>query len=231
MRLSVATLVGSLLVSGLSFEKWQKDIDRFEPAIQKFEELDRTEVHREDAILFVGSSSIRLWETIAEDMAPYPVIQRGYGGAKFSDLAYFADRIISPHDYRALVIFVANDVSGRPTDKSPEETTAYFQHVLDTVRKHKPDVPVFLIEITPTESRWKVWEQIQETNTALKAAVEADPNGHFIQTAPHYLSDEGRPRSELFVQDRLHLNRDGYRLWASVIKERLDDVLDVPAER
>jgi lysophospholipase L1-like esterase len=218
-------ILSHLLLDPSAFEPWQADIDRFAPAIAEFEKLDQTEEYRDDAILFTGSSSVRLWKTIAEDVAPYPVIQRGYGGARFSDLAYYAERIITPHKFRAVVIFVANDVAGTDRDKPPAETAKFFRHVLEVIRSKNPDAPVFLVEITPTARRWEVWDQTQATNQALRKVIEADPNGHFITTAQHYLNDDGQPRTDLFVEDRLHQNRDGYRLWGKLIRDELDKVL------
>ena len=88
------------------------EVKAWENDIHKFEQLDKSEKYSEDAILFAGSSSIRLWTTLETDMAPYPVIQRGYGGAKLSDFAVYADRIFAPHPCRAIVIFIANDITG-----------------------------------------------------------------------------------------------------------------------
>jgi lysophospholipase L1-like esterase len=218
-----------LLLDPTAFEPWQSDIDRFAPAIEAFEKPNQTEENADDAILFTGSSSVRLWETIAEDVAPYPVIQRGYGGARFSDLAYYAERIIAPHEFRAVVIFIANDVAGTDRDKAPAETVKFFRHVLQVIRRKNPDAPVFLVEITPTARRWDVWDQTQATNAALRKVIESDPHGHFITTAEHYLNDDGQPRTELFVEDRLHQNRDGYRLWGRLIRAELDKVLGPPA--
>ncbi len=96
----------------------QTATQRWEQAIQAMETRDRTEADPADSILFIGSSSIRRWDDIAIDMAPYRIIQRGYGGAKYSDLAVYAERLIRPHQYRGLVIFVANDVSGSPSDQT-----------------------------------------------------------------------------------------------------------------
>ena len=124
------------------------------------------------------------------------------------------------------MIFVANDVSGSETDKQPDETVKFFSHVLEVVRAKQPDVPVFLIGITPTARRWDVWDKVQATNAALKAAVEADPHGHFIATASQFLDAQGQPRTELFISDKLHLNHDGYQLWASIIKAELAQVLE-----
>jgi lysophospholipase L1-like esterase len=230
MNFTPCLLLTLLALDAPDFEPWQPDIERFAPAIEAFEQLDQSEQYPDDAILVTGSSSVRLWKTIAEDLAPYPIIQRGYGGARFSDLAAYAERIIAPHEFQAVVIFVANDVAGTDRDKPPAETARFFRHVLQVIRKKNAEAPVFLVEITPTARRWAVWEKTQATNAALRKVIEADPHGHFISTAEHYLNEEGQPRTELFIEDRLHLNREGYRKWGSIIRPALDEVLGpVPA--
>ena len=100
------------------------EVKSWENDIKNFEQLDNTEKYQDDAILFAGSSSIRLWTTLEKDMAPYHVIQRGYGGAKLSDFAVYARRIFDPHPCKAIVIFVANDITGTEQDKTPEEVAA-----------------------------------------------------------------------------------------------------------
>ncbi len=92
--------------------------EKWEETIQKMEAQDRQEKDPENGVLLIGSSSIRLWETASEDLAPFPVIPRGYGGARYSDLAVFIDRIIKPHRFRACVMFVGNDVTGSKDDRT-----------------------------------------------------------------------------------------------------------------
>ena len=111
-------------------------VERWGDAIAQLELKDKIETHPGNSILFVGSSSIRRWDEIGADMAPYHPIQRGYGGAKWSDVAIFAERLISPHTFRAVVFFVGNDITGRADDKSPEEVTGLFSYVLGRVREH-----------------------------------------------------------------------------------------------
>ena len=197
----------------------------WEDEIQRFERRDEVEVHADDALLFVGSSSIRLWESLAADMAPYPVIQRGYGGARYSDLAIYAERVIKPHEYRAMVMFVANDVSGEPRDHTPEQVGRFVRHILGIAKSHRPGAPIFIIEVTPTESRFAVWPEIRKVNATLREIALTTDNTYFIPTAEYYLDASGNPRPELFVDDKLHLSRDGYALWATLIRRRLDDVL------
>jgi hypothetical protein len=208
-------------------------VKRWEDDIKKLEARDESEPDPVDAILFIGSSSIRRWQDLAIDMTPYRTIQRGYGGAKFSDLAVYAERLICPHDYRAVVIFVGNDVSGKPTDHTPDQVEQLVRHVVGVAQRHRPQSPVLLIEVTPTEKRWAVWPKVREVNARLREIALATPHTYFLPTAGHMLRPEGTPRIELFVEDKLHLNRQGYGLWSELIRRRLDEIfrsmVSVPA--
>jgi lysophospholipase L1-like esterase len=201
------------------------EVTSWESDIRTFEHMDSVETYPPNSILFAGSSSIRMWSTLARDMAPYPVIQRGYGGARLSDLAVYARRIIYPHPCRAIVMFVANDITGNKDDKSPEEVSRLFKYVLQTIRRKLPDIPVFWIETTPTALRWEVWPQISQANKLIKAACEADKNTYFITTDFAFLNDSGLPNENLFQSDRLHLNAEGYAVWTKIIKKELQRVI------
>jgi hypothetical protein len=201
-------------------------VERWEREIVRLESKDETETHPRDSILFVGSSSILRWKEINADMAPYHPIQRGYGGAKWSDVAVFAKRLISPHAFRAVVFFVGNDISGNKTDKTPDEVAGLFAHVLGAVREHNKQAAVFYVAVTPTASRFDAWPAIKAANTAARAFCQTSPNTYFIGTESVFLDDAGEPRPELFVEDALHLNRDGYVRWAAAIKSHLDTVLN-----
>ncbi len=201
------------------------EVKAWESDIEKFEQLDISKSYPSDAVMFAGSSSIRLWSTLGKDMLPYNVIQRGYGGAKLSDFAVYADRIIYPHQCSAIVLFVGNDITGDENDKSPEEVASLFRNVLYTIRRKYQDTPVFWIQVTPTSSRWHVWPEIKEANELIRKLCENHRNTYFINTEQAFLNASGLPRNELFISDKLHLNEDGYALWAEIIKNELNKVL------
>ncbi|WDQ17323.1 GDSL-type esterase/lipase family protein [Rhodopirellula sp. P2] len=198
---------------------------RWEKEIQKYEALDAETTDPADGILLIGSSSIRRWDTAAEDLAPFRVIPRGYGGAKFSDLAVFAERLITPHDFRAVVVFVANDISGKPNDAAPAEVEKLVRHVVAVAREHRPDAPVLLVEITPTRSRYDAWPKIRKLNARLREICFTEPNVHFVATAETFMTHANQPRENLFVGDQLHLNEEGYVIWGNLIRHRLIEVL------
>ncbi len=225
LLLSSILLAGFLASCNVSRKYTAEATKNWEKDILKFEQQDKSEKDPANAILFAGSSSIRLWSTLKEDVAPYPVIQRGFGGSKFSDMAVYAKRIIYPHQFKALVIFEANDITGSKTDKTPAEVVKLFRDIVKTVRKKYADQPIFLFEITPTKSRWAVWPTVKQTNQLLKETCSKLHNTYFIETASAYLNKDGEPRNELFIKDMLHQNHEGYIIWGDLAKKKLDEVL------
>ncbi|MEO0447802.1 MAG: hypothetical protein AAF191_17165, partial [Verrucomicrobiota bacterium] len=156
-----------------SEEKWAK-------AFADFDQRNAEESHPPTSVLFVGSSSIRRWNAIAQDMAPYHPIQRGFGGSRWSDLAVHADQLITPHQFQAVVCFVANDIAGKPEDKEPQEVRELVSYFVRRLRAHDATAPIFLIPVTPTPKRWKVWPTADQANTLLRALCQDDDGLHFI---------------------------------------------------
>ena len=203
-----------------------KAISKWEKPIAALEELAKTEVTSKESVLFFGSSSIRRWDTIKQDMSPWLTIQRGYGGAKLIDANHYAARILGPYigaanpkRCKAIVIFVGNDISGnQEKDASPELVGQRFSRLLQYIRQSDPNLPVFWIEVTPTNKRWKSWPQIQAATRQVQTVLDRDPNAFLIPTAGAYLGEDGTPRSELFVDDELHLNETGYEIWSAILK-------------
>jgi hypothetical protein len=227
MRRNIVLLISFILLSCSPIRKYQNlpEVRSWENDIQKFEQLDKSDKYPQDAILFAGSSSIRLWTSLEKDMVPYHVIQRGYGGAKLSDFAVYADRIFDPHQCRAIVLFIANDITGSSQDKTPENVAALFRNVLKTIRKTHPVTPVFWISITPTVLRWKVWPEIEKANSLIKEICDKKKNTYFIKTDFAFLSENGLPKDELFRDDKLHLTEKGYAVWTEIIKKELNNIL------
>ena len=198
-------------------KKWTKAID-------DFDEVNALESDPADAILFIGSSSIRRWDSLPADLSPYRTIRRGYGGAKFTDMAVFVDRLVKPHDYRALVMFIGNGVTGKPEDHTPDQIESLARYIVNVSHQHQPNAPVLLLEITPCEKRFAAWHKIRAVNARLREVALSTPHTYFIPTASHFLTPEGTPRNELFVEDQLHLNESGYEIWGTLVRRRLNEV-------
>jgi lysophospholipase L1-like esterase len=194
------------------------DPTAWESSIRKFEAQDRIKPPPANVIVFTGSSSITFWSTLAQDMAPLPVINRGFGGSHMNDVAYYADRIVIPYRPRAVVLFAGtNDIAGRKPKTAQEVFEGYCAFV-KIVHAALPQTPIYYISITPTPSRWKQWPIVREANRLIKAHTETDPRLHFIDLTDAILGPDSRPRRDLYRIDRLHPNRKGYAVWTAAIK-------------
>lgn len=233
MRISTTALL--LAILGRSAASWAVDtsvpaddprVTRWERDVAALESLDHGP-QPADEILFIGSSSVRLWDTITEDMAPWPAVGRGYGGARYRDLCHFVPRLVANHEPRAIVVFVANDLASPADGRDIETVMIDIRATRAGIRQRHPRVPLLFVAITPTESRWQMWPEIQRLNAAIEAMCRDSDHTFFVATADHYLDPEtGRPDPTLFRSDRLHLSPAGYRVWAGVIAEALEHALE-----
>lgn len=190
----------------------------FASEIERFDILNEKESYDPNAILFTGSSTIRLWSSIEEDMTPYNVIQRGFGGAKIEDLAWYFKRVVYPHQFSAIAIFAGtNNITGTTGDAPVDSILHYTRIINRLIRKKNPDVPIFWISITPVNSRIKVLDKVHEMNQAWEKEFSGKKNIWFINTEDAFLRDH-KPMEELFISDQLHLNREGYRYWSKIVK-------------
>ena len=213
-----------------SKKKYQKHNQYFEREIQKLEPKIATDI-QDDYLLFVGSSTIRLWDSIVKDMKPYNCVRKGYGGAHYYDLIHFVDRLVKGHKgATAVLIFVANDITGMQTDThsdlTPIEVKRLFVNISKRIKNQLGnEVPIFVIETTPTPKRWEAWPKIAEANDRIQAYTQKKDKLHYISTRNFYTNDLGMPDKKFFTEDNLHLNRKGYRLWAEIIKNAVNKTL------
>lgn len=196
----------------------------WEDAIQEFAEADERSPPPAGRVLFVGSSSIRMWDTLHDDMAPLPVIRRGFGGAKVNDVLVYADRIITRYQLAAVVIFVgSNDVrSGLCNEPKPADRVAELTRELITrIHEDMPGTPVYYLAITPAHAADQDLQRVAAVNAALQSAATTDDQLFFIDANDPITGTDGRVRPELLKRDGVHLNRQGYKTWAPIIRERL----------
>jgi len=198
----------------LAPSKWEKEISAFEAS-------DKTNPPPQGAILFIGSSSIRMWKTLAQDFPEHKVINRGFGGSQIIDSVEFADRVVLPCKPKKIIMYAGgNDINA---GKSPEQVFADFKAFVEKVQEHLPEVRIGYISIAPNPARWAQVEKVKAANRLIEAYAKEQPRLSFINVFPHMLGADGQPRPDIFVQDRLHMNAQGYALWKSLVAPRLDE--------
>jgi lysophospholipase L1-like esterase len=200
----------------------EESVLSWEEDIRHFDSLNAIEFSDEQTLLVTGSSSVRLWDSIHADLAPYRVVQRGYGGASLPDFNYYIGRIVRPHPYKAILVFVANDITGEGRDKTPREVFGLCKMLLKQIHEISPASPVYWIEVTPTPERWLVVDQIREASALIRHYCEREEGLYFIDTYDYFIGADGEPDPGWFRSDSLHLSREGYLLWSSIILDALE---------
>jgi len=189
-------------------QKWENDI-------RQFEQWDSKNTFPSEAVLFVGSSSIRLWPT-RECFGEFPVLNRGFGGSQISDVNYFAGRIVLPYRPKVIVFYAGdNDIAA---GKGASQVYDDYKKFAGLVHEKLPATRIVYIGIKPSRSRWSLWEVMNEANMKIKALSEKDDRLHYFDSATPLLSSDGIPNVEFFLKDQLHLNEKGYEAWTRQLK-------------
>lgn len=196
---------------------------RFEAEILAFEAADKQSPPPAGAVEFIGSSSIRLWSTLAKDFPELTVINRGFGGSQIADSVAYADRIVIPYKPKMIVFYAGNnDIAA---GKAPAQVAQDYRAFVEKVHAALPATRIVYISQNPSVSRWKQEERLQELNRLIETFVH-EQDGQlgklsFIESHSKLLSPEGMPRPEILRTDGLHLNPMGYALWTSIVKPQI----------
>ncbi|WP_458070685.1 SGNH/GDSL hydrolase family protein [Rhodanobacter sp. BL-MT-08] len=193
---------------------------KWEPAIAAFEASDRQHPPAPGSILFIGSSSIEHWKSLAADFPELSVINRGFGGSELADSTYFADRIVAPYHPRAVVLYAGdNDLQD---GHSPAQVRDDFAAFVRKVRSVDPGVPIAFVAIKPSMARQVLLPKVRETNALINAYAATQKKVTYLDVYTPMLGADGQPQRKWFGADGLHMNRTGYALWIGIIKPWVD---------
>jgi lysophospholipase L1-like esterase len=195
-----------------AFAKWEDDIAAIEVKIKSGESP-------RGSIVFVGSSSIRLWK-LKESFPELVTSNHGFGGSQMADSVHFFERIVAPVKPSVIVVYAGdNDIA---QNKSPQEVAEDFAQFAVKVKEQLPECrKVIYVSIKPSVKRWAMAETIKATNELIRERCEKDDRLHFLDIWTPMLNANGQPRPELLVKDGLHMNADGYQIWNAALEPLL----------
>ncbi len=194
------------------------DPARWADAMETFAEKDRQAPPSKGQILFLGSSSIRLWDT--EKFFPkLTIINRGFGGSWIQDAIHHADQIVFPYAPKTIVLYAGdNDVGG---GLSADAVLSDYLKFVGAVREQLPETKIIFIAIKPSLKRWNRWPTMKEANDAIAKRCQEEPLEQFANIAPLLLGEDGKPDAAYFADDGLHLNDAGYERWTALLRTLL----------
>lgn len=213
LRLRSAWLVGGLLLAGAlaatePSADWSTDM-------ATFASRDAETATPDGCVLFVGSSSIRLWSSLANDFPGVAVVNRGFGGSHIADSIVHFERLVLPHRPRLIVFYAGtNDIAA---GKSPEQVAADFAAWCSRLHVERPGTKVVFVSLQYAPARWALRERMAAANALIAKFCAQDPRRGFIDTNPSTLAANGEPNGELYSADRLHMSAAGYAVWTRLL--------------
>ena len=192
--------------------------NKWKSAFDQFDKWDKETMPPTGGVVFVGSSSIRLWD-LPKSFPGIATINRGFGGSEAADSAKFVEQLVIKYHPR-LVVFYAGD-NDLAHGKSPQTVCDDVARFVTKVRKALPETTILLLSVKPSNARENLRDKQQQTNELVQKLATGDAHVKFIDVGKVLLNAEGKPRPELFLEDQLHLNAEGYRLWTELLKPYL----------
>lgn len=191
---------------------------RWEKAIAEFEAQDRDHPVAPGGILFLGSSSIRMWE-LGKWFPDMPVLNRGFGGSEVSDSLFFFDRVVLPYRPSSIVFYAGdNDIA---KSKSAETVTKDFSALATKVWEHFPETRILFIGIKPSTARWNLYPEMKKVNEAIRRMAQSETRLIFVDVESVMLGEDGLPRPDFLQKDGLHMTDAGYAAWTKLVSPLL----------
>lgn len=188
----------------------------FQNEIEDFKKADAQNAPPKNAIVFVGSSSFRMWNDVQSDFPGHTIINRGFGGSGLDHATLWADDIIIKHQPKQVVIYSGeNDIAGGRVNSG--DMIYRFKRLFKKIRTALPNTHVVYVSMKPSPSREKYRKTIEESNKLIKEFLATQKNTAYVDVFSLMLDSQGKPRKELYLSDDLHMNRKGYEIWKKAI--------------
>ena len=203
-------------------EAWTPDypLDRSESAIKQFEKNDAEKMPAEGGIVLAGSSTFTKWTNAYKDLAPLPIINRGFGGSTLPEVIHYADQTILKYHPKTVVIYCENDMFGSKP-KSPEQVRDAYVALTKIIHEKEPKAKIVGVSLKPSPSRWAKRVDVEKANKLIQDFIKSDRRHEYIDVWPVMMKN-GKPDGTIFLNDSLHMNEEGYRRWVTVLKPILE---------
>lgn len=189
--------------------------------VNAFKEKDAENPPEKGQIVLIGSSSFTIWKNVNEYYPDYGILNRAFGGSTLLQVIDYIDDIVTPYEPRQVVIYCGeNDLAGNPK-LAAYEVYERFLVLFRRIRARLPEVPIAFVSMKPSPSRWHLRSKYIACNKWIADYCSTQPNATYVDVWNPMLDTEGHPKAEIFMQDQLHMNENGYKIWAPILKDAL----------
>jgi len=208
-----------IVLSFVGISLFGQDPYRFENEVQQLLNSIQHDSAKSNTIVFTGSSSIRGWKDINDYFPDYNILNTGFGGSQMSDLLYYSNQLIL--NFNPVQVFIYEGDNDLASGKTVKKVKSDAKNLIETIKAKLPDCQIVFISAKPSPARWHLMENYIKLNAAIAKLAGQQKDVEFVSIWEAMLDNNNYPRSEIFKSDSLHMNEEGYRLWAKEIEEYL----------
>jgi lysophospholipase L1-like esterase len=208
-------------LTGITLGYCQETEHPFASDILRFKETDKLTPPPTNAILFLGSSSITMWTDVQDFFPGYTIINRGFGGSTLLDQIYYLEDIILPYSPTHIVMYCGENDLAYNDSVTAEMIIDRFSTWFSLVRAKLTDVKITYVSMKPSPSRWHLAEKFMESNKNIQDFLEKQNNANFVNIWDKMLDKKKQPDRSIFIEDMLHMNKKGYKIWKKAIQPSL----------
>ncbi|HRO68871.1 MAG TPA: GDSL-type esterase/lipase family protein [Chitinophagaceae bacterium] len=218
MRKIIILLLSALIYSGLVA---QDSKPAFWNDIQSFKQRDSAVAPPGNAILFIGSSSFTMWKDVQQDFPSFTIINRGFGGSTLLDQLRYVRDIVYPYHPKQIIVYCGENDLAASNQTTGEDVADRFKELFQQIRKKFPKVQVTYVSMKPSPSRQMLLPKMIRGNELIKKFLATKKRTGYIDVYKEMIDDEGKPRTDIFLDDNLHMNEKGYTIWRRMIAPHL----------
>lgn len=189
--------------------------------INRFKEIDKENPPPQNAILFIGSSSFTMWYDVQEQFPEYTITNRGFGGSTLGDQIRYFEDVVLPHNPKQIVIYCGENDFASSDTIAVSLVVQRFVKLYDLITISFPNVKISYVSMKPSPSRWHLAKKLMAGNKGIQEFLESKPNSSYINIWHAMLNDSGLPNQSIFLDDMLHINANGYKIWQRAIQPYL----------
>ena len=204
----------------IAFAQYNPD-EKWGEAIAKFAHQDSVDMPEPGGILFLGSSSFTIWKDVNDYFAGKKIVNRGFGGSQMSDVLHFKEKLILPYQPKQIVVYVGeNDIA---SGEAPESVFEEGKQLVSWAKEQFPGVEFVLLSAKPSPRRWELRDKMKDLNVMLSEFASENEGVEYANIWEPMLGEDGKPKSEIFLKDSLHMTANGYKIWQKVLKPYLEN--------
>lgn len=185
--------------------------------IRAFKMQDSIHPPDQGQTVFTGSSTIRLWKTLDKDFPGFTILNRGFGGSTLPDLIQYVDQVVIRYHPMQVVIYCGENDLAADSTINGKTVFERFKSLQKIIHGILPRCNIVFISLKPSPSRAHLYDKVVDANKRIKKFIKKKSYLTYVDIVPPMLNAEGKPREELFLADRLHMNEKGYAIWKTVL--------------